>query len=145
MISSINERVFIRDLSNLTLQIFIATCWASIDVASKDSIAWNNSRYALLWRFGLHCRIEETGSAGIIYIICHQLLHHPSEDETSSMGKRLVANAHIAKLNELSGLKVTELTSSTVDKTALGILKRQGSTKVTIVSLQRKFIFDIQV
>jgi hypothetical protein len=36
------------------------------------------------------------------------------------------------------------LTSSTVDETALAIRKRQGSWGITIVSLQRKIIFDIQ-
>jgi hypothetical protein len=32
----------------------------------------------------------------------------------------------------------------TVDETALAILKWQGSPGITIVSLQRKTIFDIQ-
>jgi len=59
------------------------------------------------------------------------------------MGKHLVAKVHIAKLNELTELEVTELTSSTVDETALAILKRQGSRGITIVSLQRKFVVDI--
>jgi hypothetical protein len=36
------------------------------------------------------------------------------------------------------------LTSMTVDETALAILKRQGSRGITIVSLQRKIIYDIQ-
>jgi CheY-specific phosphatase CheX len=40
------------------------------------------------------------------------------------MGKHLLAKAHIAKLNELTEAEVTELTNSTVDKTALAILKR---------------------
>jgi hypothetical protein len=31
-----------------------------------------------------------------------------------------------------------------VDEIALAILKRQGSRGITIVSLQRKIIFDIQ-
>jgi len=61
------------------------------------------------------------------------------------MGKHLLAKADIAKLNELTKLEVTKLTSSTVDETALGILKRQGSRGITIVRVQRKFIFDIQV
>jgi len=61
------------------------------------------------------------------------------------MGKHLLAKAHIAKLNELSESEVTELTSSTVDETAWAILKRQGSRGITIVSSQRKIIFDIQV
>ena len=61
------------------------------------------------------------------------------------MGKHLLPKAHIAKLNELTVSEVTELTSSTVDETALAILKRQGSRGTTIVSLQRKIRFDIQL
>ena len=144
MISSKNERVFIRDLSDLTLQIIFDGWWASMNVGSKRPIAWKNSRHAPSWRFYLHCGIEETGSPGIICIVCHQVLRHPSEHGTSSMGKHLLAKAHIAKLNELTESEVTELTSSTVDETALAILKRQGSRGITIVSLQRKTIFDIQ-
>ena len=111
---------------------------------SKRPIAWNASRHAPSWRFYLHCGIEETGSPGIICIICHQVLRHQLEHGTSSMGKNLLAKAHIAKLNELTESEVTELTSTTVDETALAILKRQGSRGITIVSLQRKFRFDIQ-
>jgi len=102
---------------------------------SKRPIAWNNSSQAPLWRFYLHCGIEETGSPGIICIVCHQVLCHPSEHGTSSMGRHLLAKAHIAKLNELTESEITELTSSTVDETALAILKRQGSRAITIVSL----------
>jgi hypothetical protein len=61
------------------------------------------------------------------------------------MGKHMLANAHIAMLNELTVSEVTELTSSMVDETALAILKRQGSWEITMVSLQRQIIFDIQV
>jgi len=60
------------------------------------------------------------------------------------MGKHLLAKAHIAKSNELSETEVSELTSTTVDETALAILKRQGSRGITIVSMQRKITFDIQ-
>jgi len=60
------------------------------------------------------------------------------------MGKHLLAKAHIAKLNELTESEVTELTSSTVDETALAILKRQGSHGIAIVSVPRKMILDIQ-
>ena len=38
------------------------------------------------------------------------------------MGKHLLAKAHITKLNELTDSEVTELTSSTVNETALAIL-----------------------
>jgi len=61
------------------------------------------------------------------------------------MGKDLLAKAHIAKLNELTESEVTELTSSTVDETALAILRRQGRRGITIVSVPRTMIFDIQL
>jgi hypothetical protein len=111
----------------------------------KRPIAWNNSRHAPAWRFYLHCGIEETSRPGIICIVYHQVLHHPSDHGTSSKGKHLLANAHIAKLNEVTQSEVTKLTSSTVDDTALAILKRQGSRGMTIVSLARNTRFDIQL
>ena len=144
MISSNNERVLIRDLSDLTLQIIFDAWWASTNEGSKWHFAWNNSRHAPSWRFYLHCAIEESGSPGIICIVCHQVLRHPSEHGTSSMGKHLLAKAHIAKLNKFTESEVTELTRLTVDETALAIMKRQGSRGITIVSLQRKITFDIQ-
>jgi hypothetical protein len=61
------------------------------------------------------------------------------------MGKHLLAQAYIAKLNELTESEVTELTSWTVDETALAMLKRQGSRGITIISVLRKMIFDIQL
>jgi len=138
MISSKNEHVFIRDLSDLTLQIIFDACWASMNVGPKRPIAWNASRHAPSWRFYLHCGIEESGSPGIICIVCHQVLRHPSEHGTCSMGKHLLAKAHIAKLNELTESEVTELTSSTVDETALPILRKQGSRGIAIVRCRGK-------
>ena len=61
------------------------------------------------------------------------------------MGKHLVTKPHIAKLNELTESKVTELSSSIVDEICLVIVKRQESRGITIVSLQSQIIFDIQV
>jgi len=144
MISSKNQDVFIRDLSDNTLQIIFDTWWASINVDSKLPIACNASRHAPSWQFYLHCGIEESGTPGIICIICHQVLRHPSDHGPRSMGKHLLGKAHIAKLNELTESEVTELTSLTLDETAFAILKRQGSRGITTVSLQRKIIFDIQ-
>jgi len=144
MISSKNERVFIRNLCDLILQIIFDAWWASMNEVSKRPIAWNNSRHAPSWWFYLRCRVEETGSPGIICIVCHQVLRHSSEHGTSSMGKHLLEEAHIAQLNELTESEVTELTSLTVDETALAILKRQGSRGITIVSLQRIIRFDIK-
>jgi len=115
-----------------------------MNVRSKQPIAWKKSRHVPPWRLCLHCGIEETGSPGMICIVCHQVLRHPSEHGTSSMEKHLLAKAHIAKVNELTESEVNELSSSTVDETALAILKRQGSRGITIVSLQRKTILDIQ-
>jgi len=116
-----------------------------MNVDFKWPIAWKNSRHAPSWRFNLHCGIEETCSPGIKCIVCHQVLRHPSEHGTSSMGKHLLAKAHIAKLNKLTESEVTELTTSTVEETALKILKWQGSRGITIVSAQRKIRFDINV
>jgi len=145
MISFKNELVFIRDLSDPTLHIIFDAWWASINVGSKWHIAWKNCRHAPSWWFYIHCGIEETGSADIICIVCHQVLCHPSENGTSSMGKHLLAKAQIAKLNKLIQLEVTELTSLIVDEAALAILKRQGSRGITIVRSQSQIIFDIQV
>ena len=39
----------------------------------------------------------------------------------------MLVKAHIAKLNKLTESDVSELTKSTVDETALAILKRHGS------------------
>jgi hypothetical protein len=144
MITSKTECVIIPDLSDLTLQIIFNAWWASINVGSKRLSACDKSRNAPSWQFYLHCGIEETGSPGIICIICHQVLRPPSEHGTSSMGKHLLANTQIAKLNEFTESEVTALTSSTVDETALAILNMQGSHGITMVSLRRKIILDIQ-
>jgi len=143
-ISSKHEPVCIRDLSDLTVQIIFDSWWASLNVGSEQHIVWNDSRHVHSWWFYLHCGIEETGSPGIICIVCHQLLPHSSEHGTRSIGRHLLAKAHIAKLNEWTESEVTELTSSTGDETALAILMRQVSWGLTIVSSQRKIIFDIQ-
>jgi len=145
MLSSKNKCVCLRDVSDLTLQMIFDAWWASMNVDSKQPIAWNNPRHAPLWRFYLHSGIWEIGSPGIICIVCHQVLRRPSEHWISSMGKHLLAKAHITKLNELTESEVTELTSSTVDETAFAILKRQGCRVITLVSSQRKIMFDILV
>jgi len=92
-----NEVVFIRDLSDLTLQIILDAWWESMNEGSIQPIAWKNSRHAPSWRLNSHYGIEETGSPGIICIVCHQVLRHPSEHGTSAMGKHLLAKAYIAK------------------------------------------------
>jgi len=69
IISSKNERLFIRDLNDLTLQVMLDAWWASMKVDSKGPIAWNNTRHAPSWELYLHCGIELTGSPDIICII----------------------------------------------------------------------------
>jgi len=145
MISSTNECVIICDLSDLTLQITFDTWGASMNIGLNSPIAWNDCRHACSWHIYSHCGIEEISSPGNIRIICHQVLRHPSEHEISSMGIQVQAKEHIVKLNESTESDFTELTSSIVDGIALAILKRQASQGITIVSSQRKFIFDIEV
>jgi len=145
MISSKNEHVIIRDLSGLTLKIIFDAWWASMNIGSKRPIAWNNSRHVPSWRFYSHCGMAENGNPGVICIVCHEVLRHPSEHGTSSMGKHLLAKAHIAKLNELTESEVTELTTLTVDETALARLRRQGSRGISTVRSLSQGIFDIHV
>jgi hypothetical protein len=145
MISAKIECVFIRDLSDVKLQIIFDAWWASMNEGSKRPIAWNNSKHATSWQIYLHCGMEENGSPGIIYIVYNQVLRHPSEHGTSSMGKHLLAKTHIAKLNELTESEVTELTSSMVDETASAILTRKASRGITIVCSLMQIIFNIQV
>ena len=113
-----------------------------MNVGLKNPITWKNSGHAPSWHFYLHCGIEENSCPGIICIVCHQVLRHPSEHGTSSMGKHLLAKAHMAKLNELTWSEVSELTSTNVDKTALAIVKIQGSRGITLERLHKKIIFD---
>jgi len=108
-------------------------------------MVWKNHRHAPSWWFYWHCGIEDTGSPGIICIVCNQVLRHPSEHGPSSLGKHLLANAHIAKSHESTESGVTELSSSTVHKITLAILNRQGSWGITIVSSQRQLMFDIEI
>jgi len=98
----------IPDGSVLTLHIIFDAQWAAMNVRSKHPIAWNNFGHAWLWRFYLHYGIEETGCPGSKCIICHQVLRHPSEHGTCSLGKHMLAKAHIAKLNELTESEVME-------------------------------------
>ena len=145
MMSSKNEPVCICALSNLTSQIVFDAWRVSMNVVSKLPSAWNDSRHAPSWWLYLHCRIEETGSPGIVCIVCHQVLRHPSQHGTSWIGKHLPAKAHIGKLQKSTESEITELTRSTVDETALAIPRREGSRGLTMVSLQSKFILDVQV
>jgi hypothetical protein len=130
-----NERILMRDLSDHSFQIFFNGWWASINVVSKRPLQRNNSRHSSSWRFYLHCGSVASGSPETISIICHQVLRHPTEHGTSSMGKDLLAKAYIAKWNKATESDVSELPSLTVNEKALAVLKRQGSRSIAIVSV----------
>jgi hypothetical protein len=143
MTTSETERVFIRDLKDHTLPIAFDAWWTSMNVDSKLSIACNNSRHAPSGRVYLRCAMETSGNLGIMCMVCHQVLRHPSEHGTSSVGNHLLTKAHIAKLNKLRELEGSELTLPTVNETALAILKQHGSHGITIVWSQFTLLFNI--
>jgi len=93
----------------------------------------------------MDCALEETGSPGMIYIVSHHILYHPSEPATSSIGNLFRGNAHIALPHKLTQSEVTELTNSMFDESVVSILKRHKSQGITIVCSQRKFISHIDV
>jgi len=143
MIFSNNECARMCNLSNISLQIVFDIWWASIHVASKSPIAWNNSTHAPVWVYYSLCGIEKTGSTGIVGIICHQVLRHPSHNGTSLLHKHFLGKSHIITLHKSVESEVTEINSSTVDLAAMDILRKQGSWIITTVSLQIKIIFHI--
>lgn len=119
--------------------------WTFINVGSMCPIARNNSGHELLWRCYLHCGMEETANPAIICITCHPVFCHLSEHVSSSMEKTMLDIVHIAKLKKFTKSKVIKLTILTVDVLTLAILKMQESRGITIVNVQSKFIFHIQV
>ena len=142
MTASKTEGVFVQDSSNLTLQTIFQAEWASMNVGSKSPISCSNSRHAAVWRLYLHCQIEDSGIPCIICIIGHQVLCHPSEHVSGSIGKHFLPKALMAKLNKLTQSEVSELTCTTVDQSTLAILNSQGSRGITMVSSQTNSIFD---
>jgi hypothetical protein len=97
----------------------------SITVGSKRGRGWNNSTHTPSWPFYLHYGIEETASAGMICIDCHPVLCHPSEDGSSSLGKHLLAKAHIAKIDEFPESQLTDLTSCKSYESVVGTSTNQ--------------------
>jgi len=93
--SSKNECVFIHNLSDLTLQISFNAWWVSINVDSKHPVACNHYRQPPSCRFDLHCGIGETGSPGIISIMCCQVHRNLTEYGTWSMVTQLLGKSHI--------------------------------------------------
>jgi hypothetical protein len=134
MYSLTEQRVIVRDLTDVELQNTFDTWWDSLKVVTKNKIVWNSSRHASAWRFFKHCANAQTGSPGVICIVCYQVLTHPSENGTSTMGKHLLTKGHKAKLNELTENEVSLLTGKPTEEEALAVLKKKGSHGVMVVS-----------
>lgn len=134
--SARGDRVFVRDLTDETLQMAFDNWWKSMDVKTKHTIVWKTSRHAASWAYYKHCANAENGSPGIICIVCHQVLAHPSENGTSTMGKHLLTKVHTAKLSELTEQDRSLLTTATAGERALAVLKKKGSHGVMVVSLR---------
>jgi len=121
MTSSKNESIFICNLSDRAGHINFDAWWDSMNVGSKWHISSNNSRHAPSWQFYLYCGVEKTGSPGIMCIIWHWVLRHPSDHGTSSIENHLLRNTHITKSNTTTEFQVAEFTRSTVDETDLAM------------------------
>jgi hypothetical protein len=78
----------------------------------------------------------------MISINYNEVLHHLSEQGTSSIWYHFLPNAHIANLIESAPWDVTELTSSMVAEPVFAILMRKGSCGIIKVSSHMIFIFN---
>lgn len=134
MYSAKEERVFIRDLSDVRLQMMFDDWWTSMKVETKKTIVWSTSRHASAWRFFKLCANTENGSPGIICIVCHQVLAHPSENGTSTMGKHLTTKAHKLQLDKLTQSDLSIITGTAGEEQALAVLKKKGSHGVMVAS-----------
>lgn len=145
MMTSRNQGIFVRDLSDVTFQIISYDWLAFMNVSLKRSRTWDSPGHEPDWRFNLHCQIRETRNTSYICTVWHELLRPPSAHQTGSMGQHSPAKALIAKWKEFSDSQVSEFTASTDDDTAFPRLKRQGSRGIGLVRSQLKFIFDISI
>jgi len=102
MIPSKNECVSTGDLSYLTVESIFDACWASMNIGSESPIGWNHSSHAPPSQFHLHCGIEHTAIIGIICIMCHPVIRHPSEHGTCSMWKHLLAISSHGKVTQIN-------------------------------------------
>jgi hypothetical protein len=73
------------------------------------------------------------------------MFRHPSEHWAGSTGKYLVGKSSLHNIKRTNRGKIDEIAWLTVDATALAILKRQGCRGITVVSGQKKFLFEIHV
>jgi hypothetical protein len=67
-------------------------------------------------------------------MVCYVVLAHPSEYETSSIGKHLTKKAHKAELYKLTESDVTVLTGTAFDEKDLAVVKKKGSQGVMVAS-----------
>lgn len=75
-----------------------------------------------------------TGSSGMSGIISYEVLCHPSDHGTDSMGNHFPPNGQITKVNAVTESEVTEVTSSKVDERALSRPKSQGCIEIPNLS-----------
>jgi hypothetical protein len=113
-----------------------------MNVGWEVPIDRNNSIHTPWGQFFLHWGVELTGSPCNIFKVCNEVYRHLSDHGTRPTGNHLPVKAHSAKLNEEKESEISQLTCTTYAKIAQVILKRQESREITILCLQRKFLFD---
>jgi hypothetical protein len=94
----------------------------------------NNFRHAPSLQLTVSCKLEVSGSPGMLCVVCHHVRHHLPDYGTGLVGTQLQTTAQIAKLDELTVSESTELTGSMVDETALTMLRAHSSQGNQIVS-----------
>ena len=105
-----------------------------MNVETKTTILWSGSRHTAARQFYKHCTKTENGCPGVICIICHTVLVHPSENRTSTMAKHLQSKTPKVELNKLTESNVSLLTGTAGDEQALAVLKKKGSQGVMVAS-----------
>jgi hypothetical protein len=134
MYSAEEQRVFLCNLTEETLQTTADTWWTSMNVETKHNIIWKSSAHSPAWRFFKPCVNEKNGIPGITCIVCYVILAHSSEYGINSIGNHLATKMHKAELNKLTKSDVTLLTGSAVDEQPLVVLKKKGSEGVMVAS-----------
>jgi hypothetical protein len=91
------------------------------------------------------CTSEVTKLAALASseFVCQQVLRHPAEHGILSMGKHIMAKAHLAKQTELTDKEGSECTQSIVDEQAWAILKRLGSWGIIVVRSKLTLLLNV--
>jgi len=110
MISPRNERIFIRDLSDLTLPISFDAWWDSMNVGWNYPIAWIESSYASSRVMYLHCGIEETRQPWI-----HMYRLSSSTSPSIRTGNQIIVEPVAAQSSNLKVEQVNRVGSYLID------------------------------